>query len=192
MRIRPGLLFWGIFFLLLGGIPLLVRAGVLDANLLADAWRLWPLLLVALGIALILGRTSAGLLGTALAAVVLGVAAGGVLASGTGFIGNVGACGPETATDQRLQDGGTASGPMSASFDLDCGSLDVSTQGGSDWQVDAAYRGDQRRQCDFAPQQSLRATVQGRARPRHHHLGGLVRGRKQQQPQQMRVIGAGL
>ena len=141
MRIRPGLLFWGIFFLLLGGIPLLVRAGVLDANLLADAWRLWPLLLVALGIALILGRTSAGLLGTALAAVVLGVAAGGVLASGTGFIGNVGACGPETATDQRLQDGGTASGPMSASFDLDCGSLDVSTQGGSDWQVDAAYRG---------------------------------------------------
>jgi hypothetical protein len=44
MRIRPGLLFWGIFFLLLGGIPLLVRAGVLDANVLADAWRLWPLL----------------------------------------------------------------------------------------------------------------------------------------------------
>jgi hypothetical protein len=141
MRIRPGLLFWGIFFLLLGGIPLLVRAGVLDANVLADAWRLWPLLLVALGIALILGRTSAGLLGTALAAVVLGVAAGGALASGTGFIGNVGGCGPETATDQRLEDGGTFSGPMTASFDLDCGSLDVSTQGGSDWKVDAAYRG---------------------------------------------------
>lgn len=141
MRIRPGLLFWGIFFLLLGGIPLLVRAGALDATVLADAWRLWPLLLVGLGIALILGRTSAGLVGTALAAVVLGVAAGGALASGTGFIGNVGGCGSETATDQRLEDAGTFSGPMTASFDLDCGSLDLSTRDGSDWSVDAAYAG---------------------------------------------------
>lgn len=141
MRIRAGLLFWGIFFLLLGGIPLLVRAGVLDANAVADAWRLWPLLLVALGVSLILGRTSAGLLGTALAAVVLGIAAGGVLASGTNFIGNVGGCGPGTTTDQQLQDGGTFTKPASASFDLDCGALDVSTKQGSDWSVQAKYRG---------------------------------------------------
>ena len=141
MRIRSGLLFWGIFFLLLGGIPLLVRAGVVDADVLAEAWRLWPLLLVALGVSLILGRTSAGLLGTALAAIVLGVAAGGALASGTNLIGNVGGCGPDTTTDQRLQDGGTASGPVTATFDLDCGALDVSTQQGSDWTVDAKYRG---------------------------------------------------
>ena len=141
MRIRAGLLFWGIFFLLLGGIPLLVRAGVLDANAVADAWRLWPLLLVALGVSLILGRTSAGLLGTVLAAVVLGIAAGGVLASGTNFIGNVGGCGPGTTTDQQLQDGGTFTGPATASFDLDCGALDVSTKQGSDWSAQAKYRG---------------------------------------------------
>lgn len=143
MRIRPGLLFWGIFFLLLGGIPLLVRAGVLDANLLADAWRLWPLLLVILGLALILGRTSAGLLGTALAAVVLGVAAGGALASTSNVIGNVGGCGPfGSNTEQRLEDEGTFGAPMTASFDLNCGSLDVVTQGGDAWSVDAAYRGE--------------------------------------------------
>ena len=141
MRIRPGLLFWGIFFLLLGGIPLLVRARVLDANVLADAWRLWPLLLVALGVSLILGRTSAGLLGTALAAVVLGIAAGGALASGTNLIGNVGGCGPDTTTDQQLQDGGTFTGSATASFDLDCGALDLSTKQGSDWSVVAKYRG---------------------------------------------------
>jgi hypothetical protein len=142
MRIRPGLLFWGLFFLLLGGIPLLVRAGALDANLLADAWRLWPLLLVALGVALILGRTSAGLLGTALAAVVLGIAAGGALASGTSFIGNVGGCGAfSSGTDQRFEDQGTFSGPMSARFDLDCGSLDLSLQPGNDWLVQADYQG---------------------------------------------------
>jgi len=141
MRIRPGLLFGGIFFLLLGGIPLLVRAGVLDANVLADAWRLWPLLLIALGVSVILGRTSAGLLGTALAAVVLGIAAGGVLASGTNFIGNVGGCGSDTATDQQLQDAGTFTGGATASFELDCGAVDLSTKQGSDWSVQARYKG---------------------------------------------------
>ncbi|HSL76461.1 MAG TPA: hypothetical protein VK867_05910 [Candidatus Limnocylindrales bacterium] len=142
MRIRPGLLFWGLFFLLLGAIPLLVRAGAVDANALADAWRLWPLLLVALGIALILGRTSFGLLGTALAAIVLGVAAGGALASGTNFIGNVGGCGAfGSGTDQRFEDQGTFDGPASARFDLDCGSLDLAVQPGSDWHVQADYQG---------------------------------------------------
>lgn len=143
MRIRPGLLFWGLFFILLGGLPLLVRAGALDPNALADAWRLWPLLLVALGISLILGRTSAGLLGTAVAAIVLGLAAGGALASGTSWIGNVGACGAfGSGTDQRFEDDGTFSGPMTGRFDLDCGSLDLSVAPGNDWRVEAAYQGE--------------------------------------------------
>jgi Domain of unknown function (DUF5668) len=142
MRIRPGLLFWGLFFLLLGALPLLVRAGLLDPNLLADMWRLWPLLLVALGIALILGRTSFGLLGTALAAVVLGLAAGGALASGTNWIGNVGGCGAlGSGTDQRFEEQGTFSGPVTSRFDLDCGSLDLAVQPGSDWRVLADYQG---------------------------------------------------
>lgn len=142
MRIRPGLLFWGLFFLLLGGIPLLVRAGALDANVLAEAWRLWPLLLVALGVSLILGRTSFGLLGTGLAAIVLGIAAGGALASGTNFIGNVGGCGAfGSGTDQRFEDQGTFAGAATARFDLDCGSLDLETVPGSDWRVQADYQG---------------------------------------------------
>ena len=141
MRIRPGLLFWGIFFLLLGGLPLLVRAGVLDPNALADLWRLWPLLLVALGISLILGRTSAGILGTVVAAVVLGLAAGGVLASGTNWIGNAGGCGAGgSGTGQTFEQSGTFSGRITAHMDLDCGSIDLSVQPGSDWRVQAAYQ----------------------------------------------------
>ena len=31
---------------------------------------------------------------------------------------------------------------MTASFDLNCGSLDVATRPGNDWSVDAAYRGE--------------------------------------------------
>jgi hypothetical protein len=143
MRIRPGLLFWGIFFLLLGGIPLLVRAGVIDPNLLAEAWRLWPLLLVVLGLALIIGRTSAGLLGTALAAVVLGIAAGGALASTTNGIGNVGGCGVfASGPDEHFEDEGTFAAPVTAAFDLGCGSLDVATRSGSEWRVQADYQGE--------------------------------------------------
>lgn len=143
MRIRPGLLFWGLFFLLLGGIPLLVRAGALDPNVVADAWRLWPLLLVALGISLIIGRTSFGILGTALAAIVLGIAAGGALASGTSFIGNVSGCGAfGSGADQRFEDQGTFDGPATARFDLDCGSLDLAVEPGGEWRVEADYQGD--------------------------------------------------
>jgi hypothetical protein len=143
MRIRPALLFWGIFFLLLGGLPLLVRAGAIDPNALSDAWRLWPLLLVALGVSLILGRSRVGLLGTAVAAIVLGVAAGGALASGTTWIGNIGGCGvPDSSASQRYENSGTADQPISASFDLDCGTIDLSMAPGNGWRVQADYQGD--------------------------------------------------
>lgn len=143
MRIRPGLLFWGLFFILLGALPLLVRAGALDPEVLAGAWRLWPLLLVAFGISMILGRHKAGILGTAIAAIVLGIAAGGTLASGTNWIGNVGGCGAlGSGTDSRFEDGGGVGGPIMARFDLDCGSMDVSVAPGSDWRVQADYEGE--------------------------------------------------
>lgn len=143
MRIRPALLFWGIFFVLLGGLPLLVRAGALDPNALSDAWRLWPLLLVALGLSLILGRTKAGLLGTAIAAIVIGVAAGGALASGTTWIGNVGGCGvPSSGEAQRFADDGNFERPISAEFDLDCGTIDLSVAPGIAWRFEADYEGE--------------------------------------------------
>jgi hypothetical protein len=44
-------------------------------------------------------------------------------------------------TDQQLEDGGTFTGAATASFDLDCGALDLSTKQGSDWSIQAKYRG---------------------------------------------------
>ena len=49
MRIHRGYLFWGIVFVLLGGIPLAERSGLIDAQRLSDVGRLWPLLLIAIG-----------------------------------------------------------------------------------------------------------------------------------------------
>ncbi len=141
MRIRRGLLFWGLFLIPLGGLPLLARAGVLDGAQLAEAWRLWPLVLVALGLALILGRSRASLAGTTVAALALGILAGSALASGTAFIGSITDCGVSRATDHQLDRHGTFSGATTATLELDCGSVSVATTVGTDWRVHAAYRG---------------------------------------------------
>ena len=53
MRIRRGFLFWGLFLIPLGAIPLLVRGGYLSEDLLTNAWQLWPLILVGIGVALL-------------------------------------------------------------------------------------------------------------------------------------------
>jgi hypothetical protein len=142
VRVRRGLLFWGLFLIPLGGVPLLVRAGLLDADLVANAWRLWPLLLVAFGLTMILGRSRAGIVGTIVAALALGTVAGGALAAGAPWLGNVGGCGASSSnTDQRYERQGTFAGPASVELDLGCGSLDVGFQPGNDWQVIAMHRG---------------------------------------------------
>jgi LiaF transmembrane domain len=152
VRVRRGLLFWGLFFIPLGAVPLLARAGIVDPNAVANAWRLWPLLLVALGLTLILGRGRAGILGTVVAGLALGTLAGGVLAAGTPWIGNVGGCGPIGAEpDQRLEQSGTFGGPAKIEFDLNCGSIDVDMQPGSDWRVAANYR-DEPPELETSPQ----------------------------------------
>ena len=146
MRVRRGLLFWGLFLIPLGAVPILVRAGALDADLVADAWRLWPLLLVALGLTLILGRSRAGVLGTVVAALALGVVAGGALAASTPWLGNVGGCGSTaSAADQRTEQSGTFAGPAAITLDMDCGTLDVSMRPGNDWHILADHRGDRPR-----------------------------------------------
>jgi hypothetical protein len=142
MRVRRGLLFWGLFLIPLGGVTLLVRAGVLDADRLVDAWRLWPLILIGIGLAVVLGRSRTAVVGTAVVALLLGALGGSALASGHLWIGALSDCAaPSGVADQHLQRSGTFAGPAAVRLALDCGSANVTTQAGSDWRVDAAYRG---------------------------------------------------
>lgn len=141
MRIRRGLLFWGLFLIPLGAVPLLVRAGVLPGDLFTDIWRWWPLLLIGLGVALLLGRSQAGLVGTAIIAIVLGTLGGAALSSGNIWVGGLTECAGPGGEMSQLDRDGTLSGGAQASFDLDCGSIDVTVQPGSAWSLDAAYRG---------------------------------------------------
>jgi len=142
MRVRRGLLFLGLFLIPLGGVSLLVRAGVLDAARLADAWRLWPLILVGAGIAILLGRSRLALVGTAVVALVLGSLAGAALAGGNGWFGVFSDCGGSgRPTDEHLRRDGSFDPGADVRLDLRCGSLTLATTGESGWRLDAAHRG---------------------------------------------------
>lgn len=141
MRVRRGLLFWGLFLIPLGAIPLIVRAGGLDGALLWDVWQLWPLILIGVGAALIIGRTRAALVGTAVIALTLGTIGGVALAAPDRWFGLVGDCGARGATGE-VERAGAFSGSASVNLDLRCGSIELSTGDGSEWTVDATYTGD--------------------------------------------------
>ena len=141
MRVRRGLLFWGLLLIPLGGIPLLVRAGGVDADWLVEAWRLWPLVLIGAGVAVLIGRTRASVVGTAVIALTIGSIGGAVIAAPDNLIGAVTDCVP-TGPTQTVNRDGTFSGEASVVLDLRCGSLDVTAEDGDDWALDAGYRGD--------------------------------------------------
>lgn len=141
MRIRRGLLFWGLVLIPLGGIPLLVRAGYLDEDVLANAWQLWPLILVGLGLALLLGRSRAGLVGTVIVALTIGGLAGAALAAGPSWVGTIGDCAPVSADASQADADGSLSGASTLTVELDCGTFDLVTEPGAAWRTHVEYRG---------------------------------------------------
>lgn len=135
MCIDRRLLGWGLFLIIVGAIPLLVRGGYLDTELL-DQWpSLWPLLLIGWGLSLVLRRTPAELLGGAVSVVVLGIMLGGLIATGFGGFPSFGACGDGTHATTFASRSGTLSDSGRISVELNCGTLALKAVDGSDWFV---------------------------------------------------------
>jgi hypothetical protein len=143
MRIRRGFLFWGILLLPLGVVPLLVRAGIIDVAQLADAWRLWPILLIAVGLAILVSRSRASLAATAVIALVLGTFGGAALASGTTFWGSLTNCtlAPTTGASQLERTGTFSGSSPTVRLELRCGSLDVHGTTAASWRFQSTHRG---------------------------------------------------
>jgi hypothetical protein len=141
MRIRRGLLFWGLFLITAGVVPLLVRAGAVDGASLAGAWRLWPLILIALGIALVAGRSQVALVGTVVTALILGIATGGALATGNVWFGLLGDCTSGRATTNQEDQTGSFERPATVRLHLNCGTVQVSPQAGAAWALHAGFSG---------------------------------------------------
>lgn len=136
MRINRGLLGWGVFFLLVGAVPLAVRAGYLTDDQIGRVWGLWPLILIGVGIGILLARTRFAVLGGLLVAATFGAMVGGALSGGVdGFAG--GACGPGAGTTQFASDEGRfETTTASVELHFNCGNLTVTSEPGDRWHVE--------------------------------------------------------
>lgn len=132
MRVDRGRLNWGVFFIVLGAVPLAYHAGAVSSSVLVDAWRLWPLVLVGIGLGFVLSRTPAFFIGGTIVAVCLGLVFGSALAVGP----NIG-CGYEGGNPRTVSQSGAFGGTSSVDLNLQCGNATVTTSGDSQWHVDA-------------------------------------------------------
>jgi hypothetical protein len=133
MHLNRGLLNWGVFFILLGAIPLAVRQGLLSEDAVGRAWTLWPLLLIAAGIGLLLRQTPLEFAGGLITAATLGIIGGGLLASGGIPFGS---CGDETGSKPFTPQGGQLPPTASVDVRLNCGELTIETTLGTRWQLE--------------------------------------------------------
>jgi len=136
MHLNRGLLFWGLALLIAGGTALAVQQGFIDRDTVAGAWRLWPLILVAIGLSVILSRTPFAPIGTVAAALVVGIAAGALISVGPIAAGCTG------AEPTNMQD---KTGSFNARADVvlrfDCGTLQVRSVTDSQWTVSSGRTG---------------------------------------------------
>jgi hypothetical protein len=140
MSVDRRLLNWGVFLVLLGGIPLAVAQGWIPRDIVARAWELWPFVLIGAGVGLLLRRTPLHALGGIIVAGTCGVILGSLIAVGTGGLsfGNIGCGGGAADNPQILQESGTfegGSGTGRVALSATCASVHVTTEAGAGWAV---------------------------------------------------------
>ncbi len=135
MRVRRGFLNWGVFLIVAGAVVLAVRFDALGSDAVEGAWRLWPLILVGIGVGLLLRRTSLEALGGVVVAGTFGYVVGGLLA--TGFTAGALGCGQTDGLPQLTRDQGAFDRDAAVRLDFTCGDLIVSTGPGNAWAIAA-------------------------------------------------------
>ena len=136
MHVNRGLLFWGVALITGGVVALAASQAWFDPSILAGTWRLWPLVLIAIGLSIVLSRTPFAWLGTVAAGLIVGLA-GGALIAGAPAFGN---CNGEPKTPETSS--GTFSGAQATvDLELTCGTLAVSMADGSAWHAATTFEG---------------------------------------------------
>ncbi len=142
MTINRRLLHWGLFFITTGAVVLAVQAGPVTADGVEAALRLWPVLVIALGVGVLLRATRLRAAGGIILAVVPGLILGGMLGAASlvewddmRHIRN--ACTGIRPTSIETRQG-TFAADASVDLDLALGELTITTQPGSSWNLDVA------------------------------------------------------
>ena len=137
--INRSLLNWGVFLIALGGVPLAVKQGWAEASIAGDLWRVWPLILVGIGLGLILRWTPMAWLGGAIVAGTFGIIFGALIAGGVQGVSN--ACiGLGSGESQTTSESGPASGTtFDLQLELSCGDVVVTRGTADEWSVEATH-----------------------------------------------------
>jgi hypothetical protein len=137
VRVDRRFLNWGVFLVVLGLVPLLVRLDMISSGAIREAWRLWPLVFVGLGLGLLLRQTPVAPMGGLVVAGTLGLVIGSLIGVGGSISAGCGigqGAGPVVQTSRS----GLFRGPSAeVTIAIDCGQLEVGAQGGAGWSVEA-------------------------------------------------------
>ena len=134
MRVNGKFLFWGVSLATIGGVLVASDLRIVDTAVLGDALRLWPLAVIAIGVALVLRRTDLRIPALALGAAVTGLVLGAAFSVGPRFAE---ICGTRAEAASMATTQGTFDGPATVAVRGACGSLDVTTAPGNGWQLNA-------------------------------------------------------
>ncbi len=137
MHVNRGPLFWGLALVTAGATALAVQQGYIGRETVVAAWRLWPVILIAIGLSIILGRTPFSVIGTIVAALVLGVAGGALVTTGPGIACTGDIPGESETSGGEFVDGDAATVDLS----FNCGELQVGMVAGRAWSTETAIAG---------------------------------------------------
>jgi len=138
MRINRRFLYAGVFLVALGAILVAADVGALDLGVVRDALRLWPVVIVLIGVALVVRRSPAALPVGLLAAGAPGLVLGGAIAIGPRFIAD---CATPGGVRPATAQAGTLEGPRSLAIHARCGSVTLRTDAAATgWTLAVAER----------------------------------------------------
>lgn len=126
------LLYWGVFFIVTGAVVLVAGTSLVSDADVKAALGLWPVLVIALGIGLLLRRTRFDLAGGMLAAATPGLLLGGLIAIAPEIPGDCTSHQPATTVVRQ----GTFGTSATVDLRLSCGEMNVVTAPGSAWQAE--------------------------------------------------------
>lgn len=135
MHVNRGLVFWGVGLVTAGAVALAIQSDLIPAEVARDAWRLWPVVLIVIGLAVISARTPFALVATLASGLVAGALVGTLVAGIPD--GLTLGCGGEI--DDRVAEDGTFSGAATVELDFNCGDMNVEGGDGDSWALDASF-----------------------------------------------------
>ena len=160
MTVNRRFLYWGVFLVAAGAVTLVAQGTAASDDLVAQALRLWPVAVIALGIGLLLRRTRFGLAGGMLAAAMPGLLLGGLIVAVPRLVPD---CGVAEAASLATRQG-TFVGAASVDLTLRCGDVSVTTAPGNGWQLQAGDATGEAATVD-ASSNRLSVSSSGRQRP---------------------------